>query len=56
MEREKTNLFFVRLYSPTEIRILLKKVGMRIYAMYTDWEGKAFFNNSRRMIIVAQKI
>jgi SAM-dependent methyltransferase len=54
--KRKDKPFFVRLYSPAEIRILLKKAGMRIYAIYKDWEGKAFFNNSRRMIIVAQKI
>jgi SAM-dependent methyltransferase len=54
--KRKDKPFFVRLYSPAEIRILLKKAGMRIFAMYSDWEGKAFTNKSRRMIIIAQKI
>jgi SAM-dependent methyltransferase len=54
--KRKDKPFFVRLYSPAEIRILLKKAGMRIFVMYSDWEGKAFTNKSRRMIIIAQKI
>lgn len=54
--KRKDKPFFVRLYSPTEIRILLQKAGMRIFTIYSDWQGKAFTNDSRRMIVVAQKI
>lgn len=54
--KRKDKPFFVRLYSPTEIKSLLKHAGMKLCTIYADWEGIAFTNNSRRMIIVAQKI
>ena len=47
--------FFVRLYSPNEMKSLLKKAGLKLLKIYSDWEGKPFTNDSRRMIIVAEK-
>lgn len=48
--------FFVRLYSPTEIRDLLHEAGLEIYKMYGDWDGQPISTESRRMIIIARKV
>jgi SAM-dependent methyltransferase len=53
--KRKDKPFFVRLYNPSEIKILLKRVGLKLYGIYSDWEGRRFNTNSRRMIIVAEK-
>ncbi|HEC61240.1 MAG TPA: class I SAM-dependent methyltransferase [bacterium] len=48
--------FFVRLYSPTEIRDLLHVAGLEIYKMYGDWDGHPISTESRRIIIIARKV
>jgi SAM-dependent methyltransferase len=53
--QRKDKPFFVRLYSPNEIKALLKKAGLKLLKIYSDWEGKPFTVDSRRMIIVAEK-
>ena len=47
--------FFVRLYNPTEIRDLLRKVRLTILKIYGDWDAKPITTDSRRMIIIAKK-
>ncbi|MFP3897706.1 MAG: class I SAM-dependent methyltransferase [Dehalococcoidia bacterium] len=53
--QRKDKPFFVRLYNPTEMRDLLKGVGLAIKEMYTDFDSRPFIGESRRMIIVATK-
>jgi SAM-dependent methyltransferase len=51
--QRKEKPFFVRLYSPTEIRDLLAEVGLSVQRMYADFESKPFGSESRRMIVIA---
>ena len=53
--KRKDKPFFVRLYSPTEIKDLLRVAGLSIYGMYTDFDSKPFTSESRRMIVIARK-
>lgn len=53
--KRKDKPFFVRLYNPTEIRDLLKVVGLSIYKMYADFDSQPFTSESRRMVIIARK-
>jgi SAM-dependent methyltransferase len=53
--RRKDTPFFVRFYSYTEIARLLKKAGIPIKAVYSDWQARPFTSESRRMIIIAEK-
>ncbi len=53
--KRKDKPFFVRLYNPTEIRDLLKRAGLSICNMYSDFDSKSFTNDSRRMVIIAKK-
>ena len=53
--KRKDKPFFVRLYSPDEIRKSLQQVGLTLFKMYSDFTGKSFTRNSRRMIIIAEK-
>jgi SAM-dependent methyltransferase len=54
--KRKDTPFFVRFYNYNEISRLLKKAGLPVKAAYSDWQGKPFAGESRRMIIVAQKV
>jgi SAM-dependent methyltransferase len=53
--KRKDKPFFVRLYSPDEIKKMLNKVGLKLFKMYSDFTGKPFTSNSRRMIVIARK-
>lgn len=45
----------IRFYFPTELEERLKAVGLRILALYGDFDGRTFDLDSRRLIVVAQK-
>lgn len=47
--------FFVRLYSATEVRDLLRQAGLELEQVYGGWEGQPLSTESRRMIIIARK-
>lgn len=54
-DKRKDKPFFVRLYSPTEMRNLLARVGLSIDRIYADFGSKPFTGESRRMIVIAGK-
>lgn len=45
----------VRFYNPTEIIKLFKQIGFSSITFYEDWSGKSLGQESKRMIVVAQK-
>ena len=45
----------IRFYFPTELKGLLEEVGLRVYAMYGDFDRSGFSMEARRMITVAEK-
>ncbi len=47
--------FFVRLYSFTEMRMLLEQAGMIVYRAFGDWDSSPLTVDSRRMVIIAKK-
>jgi SAM-dependent methyltransferase len=47
--------FFLRLYNPTEIILLLKQAGFVPDKIYGNWDGKPFNGDSKRMILVSEK-
>ncbi len=53
--KRKDKPFFIRLYNPTEIRDLLKRAGLSIFKIYSDFDSKPFVNDSWRMIIITKK-
>ncbi|MCJ7508009.1 MAG: class I SAM-dependent methyltransferase, partial [candidate division Zixibacteria bacterium] len=52
----KDKPFSLRLYSPTEMKELLKRAGFKLHQIYSDWDANPFTSNSRRMIIIAKKV
>lgn len=54
VRREKP--FFIRMYNASEIQSLLAQVGMQLVNIYGDWESNPLTIDSRRMIIVSQKL
>ncbi len=48
--------FSLRLYCYTELRDLLEIAGLRIQALYGDWDGRPFATGSGRLIVVAGKV
>jgi hypothetical protein len=51
----KDKPFFVRLYNPSEIKVLLEHAGLQLHHLYNGWEGKEFTSETRRMVVVARK-
>jgi len=47
--------FFIRLYTFTEIRMLLEQAGMIVHQAFGDWDGGPLTVDSRRMVIIARK-
>lgn len=45
----------VRFYNPTEITKLFKQIGFSRIEFYENWEGKPIGQESKRMIVVANK-
>ncbi len=52
----KDKPFFVRLFSPTEIRNWLERAGMGIVEMYGGYDASPITAESRRMILVAKRL
>ncbi|HEX9916136.1 MAG TPA: methyltransferase domain-containing protein [candidate division Zixibacteria bacterium] len=52
----KDKPFSLRLYSPTEMKELLKRAGFKLHQIYSDWNANPFTSDSRRMIIIAKKV
>ena len=50
----RSSLNQIRFYFPTELEEKLKAVGLRISALYGDFDGRNFDVDSRRLIVVAQ--
>jgi SAM-dependent methyltransferase len=48
--------FFIRLYNPTEISALLRLAGLEVRQMFGDWDSRPISLESRRMIIITEKI
>ena len=53
LRREKP--FFVRMYNPTEITMLLRQAGLEPAGLYGSWDAQPLSTDSRRMIVVARK-
>jgi SAM-dependent methyltransferase len=51
--------FFIRMYSPTEVRDLLQRVGLEVFRIYGGWGddsgAPSLTSESRRMVVIAQK-
>jgi SAM-dependent methyltransferase len=48
--------FFIRMYNASEIQTLVHQAGMQIINICGDWDAKPLTIESRRMIIIAQKV
>jgi SAM-dependent methyltransferase len=48
--------FFIRMYNASEIRSLVEQAGMQIANIYADWDANSLTSDSRRLIIIAQKV
>lgn len=57
----KDKPYSVRMYNPSEIRLLLEAAGLQVHQFCSDWEGNPtersvpLSTESRRMIIIARK-
>jgi len=51
----KDKPYFVRLYNPNEIQMLIKQSGLVLQHIYDGWDGKEFSSTSHRMVVIAQK-
>lgn len=48
--------FFLRLYNATEITALLERRGLVVKKISGNWDGEPFDGDSKRMIVIAEKI
>jgi len=53
--KRKAYEFIIRVYTPLELKQMLKNAGFKVLKVYGDYELKKFALNSRRIIILAQK-
>lgn len=51
----KDRPFSIRLYSVSEMRELLKSVGLELVAIYAEWDGAPLEMDSPAMVVVASK-
>jgi SAM-dependent methyltransferase len=51
-----TRTLELRLYSPSELGLMLRSVGMAVKAVYGDFDGSPYSDSSERYIAVAVKI
>ena len=51
----KDKPFFVRLYNPNEMIILITQAGLELHHIYGGWDGNEFSSDSHRMIVIARK-
>jgi SAM-dependent methyltransferase len=47
--------YSVRMYNPSEIKLLLAQAGLVIIKLFGDWDSTPISSDSRRMIIIAKK-
>lgn len=52
----KEKPFFVRIYAPTEIKILLENVGLKVIKFLGGYDSSPLSVYSRRMIIISEKV
>ena len=53
---KKEKPFFIRLYTPTEIKLLLEFVGLKVLKFYGGYDSSPLSIYSRRMIVISEKI
>ncbi len=51
----KDKPFFVRLYNPSELKLLLTQAGLELSHLYSGWEAKEYSSDSHRLVVIAQK-
>lgn len=52
----KEKPFFIRVYTPTEIKILLENAGLRVVKFFGGYDGSPLTLYSRRLIVISEKI
>jgi SAM-dependent methyltransferase len=48
--------FFIRMYNASEINSLLEQAGLKIKNIYADWDSNPLTIDSRRLVVIAQKV
>lgn len=51
----KDKPFFVRLYNPNEISILIQRAGMKVDRIFGNFDSQPLTTESQRMVVIAQK-
>ncbi len=51
----KEKPFFIRVYTPTEIKILLENVGLRVVKFFGGYDSSSLTLYSRRLIVISEK-
>jgi SAM-dependent methyltransferase len=51
----KDKPYFVRLYNPNEVKILISQAGLELQHFYGGWDGSEFSSGSHRMVVIARK-
>jgi len=51
----KEKPFFVRVYAPTEIKLLLQMAGLKVLKFLGGFDSSPLTINSRRMIVISEK-
>jgi SAM-dependent methyltransferase len=52
----RSSLNRIRFYFPTELEEKLEAAGLKILALYGDFDGRTFDLDSRRLIVIAQHL
>jgi SAM-dependent methyltransferase len=53
--RVKEKPFFIRVYTPTEIKLLLEMVGLKVIKFLGGYDSSPLSVHSRRMIVISEK-
>ena len=51
----KDKPFFVRVFNPNEMSQWLKRAGLEVQGLYSDWDMQPISGDARRMVVVARK-
>jgi SAM-dependent methyltransferase len=51
----KDKPYFVRLYNPNEIKMMLAQAGLELHQTYAGWEGMEFTSDAYRLVVIARK-
>ncbi len=51
----KDTPYFVRLYNPSELKLLLAQAGLELYHLYSGWEAQEYSADAHRIVVVARK-